>query len=226
MSKVDIFQERAFRLELLKEKCTVALRKEFLKHYSSIPTKLYKQLSFERAALNALKQKRILHNNQYELLYPAARDTDVYCFDITLLVLLLRSICHLHPPLTGWNTNPSQSDNSISANIVRIRLLRNKFSHSNRLTFHEYQQILFMGSTALLGLGCTKKDLSDIETCCLDRKMSKKWKRLTTYVQHNRRNAYNGLSILHFILIILLILLISFFICVWYFYYNYQVFEY
>ena len=58
---------------------------------------------------------------------PPPRIPNIQEFDITLLVILLRNICGLSPPSTGWNVLPGSTDNSHEANIVRIRLFRNNF---------------------------------------------------------------------------------------------------
>ena len=51
-------------------------------------------------------------------------------FDITLLHLLLREICHLTAPVTGWQNLPADDDDSPEANITRIKCFRNELCHS------------------------------------------------------------------------------------------------
>ena len=46
-------------------------------------------------------------------------------FDITLLFRLLRSICNLTPPFTGWDAPPVTTDHSLTADIARIKYYRN-----------------------------------------------------------------------------------------------------
>lgn len=46
-------------------------------------------------------------------------------FDITLLFLLLRSICGVTPPATGWDALPVSTDHSLTADLVRIKYYRN-----------------------------------------------------------------------------------------------------
>ncbi|KAM7441979.1 hypothetical protein ABFA07_009012 [Porites harrisoni] len=46
-------------------------------------------------------------------------------FDVTLLVRLLRTICNLTPPSTGWDALPSTADHSLTADIARIKYYRN-----------------------------------------------------------------------------------------------------
>lgn len=51
-------------------------------------------------------------------------------FDISLLSLLLQNICGFSPPGTGWSSMPPESNTLLSADIIRIRMLRNEiFAH-------------------------------------------------------------------------------------------------
>ena len=75
------------------------------------------------AVLNA--NKPVLKKIRY-LLFSASGSPDSKNFDVTLLTILLRNICGLHPPATGWNAMPPRSDTSISANITRIKIFRNE----------------------------------------------------------------------------------------------------
>ena len=51
---------------------------------------------------------------------------DSNTFDITLLFLLLTTICGLSPPLTGWYTKPPPGDNTLEANLARVKFFRNE----------------------------------------------------------------------------------------------------
>ena len=63
---------------------------------------------------------------QWDMVYPNytkyGKSED---FDVPLIVHLLRTICHLSPPSTGWDKMPNNSDKSTSADIVRLKCLRN-----------------------------------------------------------------------------------------------------
>ena len=53
-------------------------------------------------------------------------------FDVTLLVRLLRTICNLTPPSTGWDALPVSADHSLTADIARIKYYRNSvYGHVN-----------------------------------------------------------------------------------------------
>ena len=72
---------------------------------------------------------------QWECLYPSpgvyGKSTD---FDVTLLFRLLRSICGLTPPTTGWDTLPMIADHSQTADLVRIKYYRNSiYGHKQNM---------------------------------------------------------------------------------------------
>ena len=86
-------------------------------------------------ATEKLLKKANLTKAQWECLYPSpgvyGTSTD---FDITLLARLLRIICNLTPPSAGWDISPSNTDHSLAADLVRIRLLRNSvYGHVNQM---------------------------------------------------------------------------------------------
>ena len=86
--------------------------------------------------LESLKQRRVLNSSQWEKLFPAvASSVSSANFDGTLLMVLLRNICGLSPPVgTGsWDELPLDTDNSTEANIVRIKWYRNDvYGHATK----------------------------------------------------------------------------------------------
>ena len=94
----------------------------------------YHPPAFLSAGLNAnyltlrhLLRRRVLHAAQWDKLFPPSGVTpDSKKFDITLLFLLLTNICGLSPPLSGWHKKPSLGDNSLEANLARIKFFRNE----------------------------------------------------------------------------------------------------
>ena len=71
---------------------------------------------------------------QWDSLYPSpgvyGKSAD---FDITLLFRLLRTICNLTPPTTGWDGVPTSTDCSLAADLVRIKYYRNSvYGHVNQ----------------------------------------------------------------------------------------------
>ena len=88
--------------------------------------KLQIVLSKNRRKLQSLR----IYDSQREKSFPPSgdpRDSDT--FDISLLHLLIREICNLTAPLTGWHKIPAEDDDSVEANIARIKCLRNELCH-------------------------------------------------------------------------------------------------
>ena len=77
------------------------------------------------ATKNQLKGAK-LTKPQWDCLYPFpgvhGKSTD---FDVTLLFRLLRTICNLAPPTTGWDVLPAPIDHSLTAELARIKYYRN-----------------------------------------------------------------------------------------------------
>jgi len=95
---------------------------------SSFPTTLKNPTT--KKQLKAAK----LNKPQWDCLYPSSgvygKSAD---FDITLLFRLLRTICNLVPPTTGWDALPISTDHSLAADLARIKCYRNTvYSHVNQ----------------------------------------------------------------------------------------------
>ena len=70
---------------------------------------------------------------QWDCLYPSpgmfGKSTDC---DVTLLFRLLRTICGLTSPVTGWDVLPASTDDSLEADLARIKYYRNSlYGHVN-----------------------------------------------------------------------------------------------
>ena len=110
---------------LLKDVGTHVLRK-FL-HFIYPPETLENVLRKNRTRL----QKKARFDDQWENLFPPSGDSpDSATFDLTLLHLLIREICYLPAPLTGWHQMPAEDDESLEANITRIKCYRDEQCHS------------------------------------------------------------------------------------------------
>ena len=85
------------------------------------------------AQLKSLQEKRVLSIPQWRKLYPVIKSSvSSTTFDSTLLVILLRNICGLVPPATGWNNCPLATDTTPQAEIARIQFYRNTvYSHAS-----------------------------------------------------------------------------------------------
>lgn len=125
------------------------------------------------AVLQSLK-KKVLNPQQWGKLYPAVRSSvSSINFDITLLMLLLRNICGLVPPPTGWNTLPTAADMSLEADIVRIKCHRNTvYGHASEAsvddaTFNQYWQDI-QGPLVRLGGAEYQSAIDDLKKECMD----------------------------------------------------------
>ena len=76
-------------------------------------------------ALKSLRKKKVLNPTQWGKLYPSHSTVSSATFDITLLLVLLRNICGLNPPSTGWDCLPPAINISISDDIARVKYYRN-----------------------------------------------------------------------------------------------------
>ena len=89
--------------------------------------------TLQNLATKKLLKTAKLTKPQWDCLYPSpgmyGKSTD---FDITLLFRLLRTICGLAPPVTGWDALPISTDDSLEADLARIKYYRNSiYGHVN-----------------------------------------------------------------------------------------------
>ena len=94
------------------------------------PKLLAKELNKNFVKFQNLKSKRVISDHQWQNLFPPSGLPNSKQFDITLLHLLIREICYLPAPLTGWHKMPADDDQSLEANIARIKCFRNELCHS------------------------------------------------------------------------------------------------
>ena len=109
--------------QLLIDKGGDALRAAL--HVIHPPATLAAALNTHRRTLQRIRYS-VIKPSQWQLLFPPSGNPDSKTFDITLLTILLRNICGLPSPAAGWNVMPPACDNSISANILRIKMYRNE----------------------------------------------------------------------------------------------------
>ena len=167
MASINLQQKANFtRLcRLLVDKGTEALRTTLDAIHP--PANLPVVLNANRKSLLRLRFK-VINGHQWDLLFPpSGNPPDSKTFDVTLLTVLLRNICGLPPPATGWNTMPPVADRSQEANITRIKLFRNQvYAHvSSTLvddtTFENLWQEI---SQALVQLKTPQKEIDDLKT--------------------------------------------------------------
>lgn len=171
---------------LLVDICSQALRDTFDGIHA--PANLHTVLASQpvHSTLQALfkGKKKILNPAQWCKLYPAiASSVSSATFDITLLMVLLRNICGLRPPATGWGNLPSEEDKSLEADIVRLKYFRNTVyalaaqASVNDATFNTHWRNI---REVLVRLGGAKyEDTIDIlKTECMDPVIEEYYKEL------------------------------------------------
>ena len=116
---------------------------------SNLPTILKRP-----ATVKQLKAAK-LTKPQRDCLYPSpgvyGKSAD---FDISLLFMLLRTICSLTRPATGWKVLPTSTDHSLAADLLRIKFYRNSVyahvSQNMEITDDEFPRLWQDISEALL----------------------------------------------------------------------------
>jgi WD40 repeat protein len=203
MASVDLQEKANFtRLSrLLVDKGTEALRNTFDTIYP--PANLSGVLNAKRKSLLRLKFQ-FINNPQWDLLFPpSGNPPDSKTFDVTLLTVLFRNICGFTAPSTGWGAMPVDTNRSMQANIVRIKLLRNEiYAHvaSTQVDNATFESLWQKISQALVELNIPQHDVDGLKTCPLGPeeeiyvKTLKKWKSqeeesmkvLTSIAEENR----------------------------------------
>lgn len=121
--------------------------------------------------LRNLKTKSKIFVDQLEQLFPSSGSPpDTKTFDITLLHLLLREICYLVEPVTGWHNMPEDEDSSREAHIVRVKCFRNELCHRNSTAIpnDEFETKWTFVSRSLVALGLDKKEIDQLKTEPID----------------------------------------------------------
>ncbi len=144
--------------------------REFL-HSKHPPATLQHVFNNNRPKLQSLKSRHVIFDSQWEKLFPSSRDPpDSKTFDITLLHLLLRELCHLTTPSTGWHKMPADTDCSVEASIVRIKCLRNELCHSisTGIQKGEFEDKWSKISHSLVALGLDQQEIDRLKTETID----------------------------------------------------------
>ncbi len=150
---------------LLLDKGTEALRNTLDAIHP--PANLPAVLNANSTSLLRLRFK-VINGHQWDLLFPPSGNLpDSKTFDVTLLTVLLRNICGLPPPATGWNTMPPVADRSQEANITRIKLFRNQvFANASSTLIDDiaFENLWHELSQALVQLNIPQEEIDDLKT--------------------------------------------------------------
>ena len=107
----------------------------------------------KNCGVEELKDAKVLYNTSLvqhfreALLKPLFQmnSTDDYQkLDYCLVYNLLRNVCtqHVKPPGKGWNYEPAVDDDSLGADIERIRLIWNRYCDGKEDDMHSFDMIL------------------------------------------------------------------------------------
>ena len=152
-------------IRLLIDGGTVALRKTFDRYHP--PHRLVQDLNTNYSILENLLKEQVLNGYQWDKLFPpggVAPDSNT--FDITLLFLLLTTICGLRaPPHSGWHNKPNPKNKSLEANISRVKFYRNKLIHKTTTDVDtgEFSSLWDEISAPLLALGLNKGEIARLK---------------------------------------------------------------
>ena len=102
-------------------------------------------------------------------------------------MVLLRNICGLTAPGTGWDSVPSGSDTSIEANIARVKYYTNAvYGHASQASVDDptFNSLWRDTSAALTPLGVDAPAIAKLKTETMDpdtekhyRELLKEWKK-------------------------------------------------
>ena len=171
---MDHLQEKANYsrvCQLLIDKGGDALRRVFQTriNLSPPPSTLDSLLNTHKKSLRKLRYS-VINVAQWKLLYPASGPADANSFDISLLTILLRNICGLPSPAAGWNAMPIASDTSVSAEILRIKMIRNEvYGHIStaQLDDAKFETLWREISQPLIKFGIPQQDIDELKQTAL-----------------------------------------------------------
>ena len=156
---------------------THVLRK-FLDSVYPEPTLLANELKKNRTKFQTLKSKDVIFKEQWEMLFPTSGLPDSKEFDITLLHLLIRELCCLKAPRTGWRKIPADDDQSMEANIARIKCFRNELFHSKSTSIpnNEFEDKwnIIVSSLEAIKIGVYRKKIQALKNDSIDHKTHKR----------------------------------------------------
>ena len=164
------------------------------------PAALHTVLARNRTALQSLRTRKIISATQWGKLFPAVPTSVLTAqFDTTLLMVLLRNICGLPSPATGWDALPAVTDVSREADIARVKYFRNTvYAHAEHasvddVTFNAYWQDI-RDTLVRLGGVKYKSAIDKLETECMDPDIEDHYKELLNQWKKDEDNVKDKLD--------------------------------
>ncbi|XP_078359456.1 uncharacterized protein LOC144643932 [Oculina patagonica] len=164
------------------------------------PANLHTVLAGNKAMLQSLRARKIINPTQWGKLFPAIpTSVSTAHFDITLLMVLLRNLCGLPSPATGWDTLPVVTDVSREADIARVKYFRNTvYGHAEHAsvddaTFNTYWQDI-RDTLVRLGGVQYRAAIDNLETECMDPEIENHYKELLNQWKKDEGNIRDELK--------------------------------
>ena len=164
------------------------------------PANLHIVLAGNKATLRSLRTRKIINPTQWGRLFPAIpTSVSTAHFDTTLLMALLRNLCGLPSPVTGWDTLPAATDISLEADIARVKYFRNTvYAHAEHAsvddaTFNTYWQDI-RDTLVRLGGVQYRAAIDNLETECMDPEIEDYYKELLSQWKKDEENIKDELK--------------------------------
>ena len=164
------------------------------------PATLHTVLAGNKTTLQSLRTRKIINPTQWGKLLPVILNSvSSREFDITLLMVLLRNICGLPSPVTGWDTLPAVTDVSREADIARVKYFRNTvYAHAEHAsiddaTFNTYWKDI-RDTLVRLGGVQYRAAIDNLETECMDPEIEDHYKELLSQWKKDEENIKDELK--------------------------------
>ncbi|XP_071159016.1 E3 ubiquitin-protein ligase DZIP3-like [Mytilus edulis] len=129
MASLSVEEENYVRMSLLLTGISPRAARTFFDSEFA-PACLEVTIKKEYNKLLDLKKKHRINQSQWNLLCPRFPDVpDSKTFDVTLMILLLRNLTPITPPLCGFDHLPSAIETTPAADLARIKHYRNHLAH-------------------------------------------------------------------------------------------------
>ncbi|XP_062583210.1 uncharacterized protein LOC134244971, partial [Saccostrea cucullata] len=155
------------------------------------------------------QKRHLLNTSQTDLIFP--QPSNIYGgnysdMDISLLYILLRNVTYLPAHSKGWDNDPDPTDRSVSANIERIRFIRNKhYGHAVEIGIpdtdfqSEFMNIRKIAEDVDVYLGVSKhqKSVDFIKTDKMDPEQEMEWIKHLTILESVVSNVEENTKKIH-----------------------------
>ncbi|CAG2226199.1 unnamed protein product [Mytilus edulis] len=137
------------------------------------PACLDSSLKREYNKLRDLQKRRIINQQQWNLLFPRFPDVvDSKTFDVTLMITLLRNLTDLTPCNGDYDMLPSPNESTPTSDLARIKCYRNMLAHLDEGKLDNSKFIKawndITGAVGRLGGQSMKQECDNLKTKILD----------------------------------------------------------